>query len=70
MEKVSFKEYFKEQLGFDPITPTLKSLGARNPGFINLVGALKYKVFCEEFNSSKEDNKSTMTEGLNLQREA
>ena len=66
---IGIKEYIKEVLGFETIVPSLKTLGARNPGYVSLVGALKYKKFSDEFNNKEENKSSLNDEGLDLHRE-
>ena len=67
---IGIKEYVKEVLGFDAIVPSLKTLGARNSGYVSLVGALKYIKFRDEFINNKEENKSSLNdEGIDLHRE-
>lgn len=64
------KEYLAKELGLEVFTPVIKTLGARNPSYINLIGAICYKNYYDEnvesavLNMHNENNNS-----LNLNRE-
>lgn len=63
------KDYLKSQLVFENIIPEVKIIGARNLGYISVLGSLGYKNFCEKFSFSKDEHHSGLNdESINLNR--